>query len=72
MSTMNEDTTPYSIAEVAALMNLSPRVVTQLFEHEPGVIIYEVENPRRKRASYRTLRIPRHVYERVIRRCTVL
>jgi hypothetical protein len=45
---MNEVSTPYSIAEVAALMHLSPRVVTQLFEKEPGVIIYEVKNPRRK------------------------
>jgi hypothetical protein len=67
----NEVSTPYSIAEVAALMHLSPRVVTQLFEHEPGVITYEIPNPRRKRASYRTIRIPRHVYERVVRRCTV-
>ena len=68
---MSEVSTPYSIAEVSALMNLSPRVVTQLFEREPGVLIYEVKNPRRKRASYRTIRIPRHVYERVLRRCTV-
>jgi len=68
---MSEEAAPYSISEVAALMHLSPRVVTQLFEKEPGVIIYEVPNPRRKRASYRTIRVPRHVYERVLRRCTV-
>jgi len=68
---MKEDTAPYSIGEVAALMHLSPRVVTQLFECEVGVIIYEVPNPRRKRASYRTIRIPRPVYERVVRRYTV-
>lgn len=68
----NEESAPYSIAEVAGLMHLSPRVVTQLFEHEPGVIVFEVPNPRRKRASYRTIRIPRHVYERVIRRFTVV
>ena len=67
---MNEISTPYSLAEVSALMNLSPRCVTKLFEAEAGVIIYEVKRPR-KRASYRTIRIPRHVYARVIRRYTV-
>ena len=67
----NESCTPYSIGEVSKLMNLSPHVVVKLFEREPGVIIYEPKNPRRKRAGYRTIRIPRHVYERVIRRWTV-
>ncbi len=67
---MTEVNTPYSIAEVSALMNLSPRKVTEIFEREPGVIIYEVKRLR-KRASYRTIRIPRHVYARVLRRYTV-
>ena len=67
---MNEVSAPYSIAEVSALMHLSPRLVTQMFEKEPGVLIYEVKK-RRKRASYRTIRIPRHVYARVVRRYTV-
>ncbi|HZP62246.1 MAG TPA: hypothetical protein VFB28_02430 [Terriglobales bacterium] len=58
-----EDITPYSVAEVSRLMGFSESTVTKLFEHEPGVLIYEV--PRlRKRKSYRTIRIPRHVYER--------
>ena len=65
------DAAPYTIAEISKLMHLSPRVVTELFEREPGVIIYEVPNPRRKRASYRTIRIPRRVYERVLRRLSV-
>lgn len=60
--------TPYSIKEVSALMGLSARVVTQLFERERGVIIYEAPNKRRMRAGYRTIRIPRPVYERVMRR----
>ena len=60
---------PYSVAEVAALTHLSERTVIKLFENEKGVLIYEVKRPR-KRASYRTIRIPRHVYERVIRRYT--
>jgi hypothetical protein len=62
--------TPYTIAEVKQLTGLSERTVTEMFENEPGVLIYEVKRPR-KRASYRTIRIPRHVYARVIRRYTV-
>lgn len=62
--------TPYSVAEVAALTGLSARTVTKLFENERGVIVYETPGLRRKRASYRTIRIPRHVYDRVMRRYT--
>jgi transcriptional regulator GlxA family with amidase domain len=62
--------TPYTVAEVGKLTGLSERTVTKLFENEKGVLIYEV--PRlRKRKSYRTIRIPRHVYERVLRRISV-
>jgi len=63
--------TPYTVAEVAALSGLSERTVTEIFERERGVIIYEVPRPRAKRKSYRTIRIPRAVYERVMRRMTV-
>ena len=66
---MNE-TAPYTVKEVAALTAFSERTVIKMFENEKGVLIYEV--PRlRKRASYRTIRIPRHVYERVIRRISL-
>jgi hypothetical protein len=58
-------------ARVAALTGLSARTVTKLFENEQGVIVYEARHPRRKRASYRTIRIPRRVYERVLRRLSV-
>ncbi len=67
---MNETSTPYSVAEVSALTGLSARAITKLFENERGVIVYETPRFRRKRASYRTIRIPRHVYERVMRRYT--
>jgi hypothetical protein len=66
---MNEEA-PYTVGEVCTLMRLSPKVVARLFEKEPGVIIYAVKNTLRKRA-YRSIRIPRHVYARVVRRFTV-
>ena len=62
--------TPYTVKEVAELTGFSPQTVTKMFENEPGVIIYEEKRPR-KRASYRTIRIPRHVYRRVLARLTV-
>jgi AraC-like DNA-binding protein len=62
------ENTPYTVAEVAALTGLSERTITKMFEDEPGVLIYEVPSSKRKRASYRSIRIPRNVYERVIRR----
>ena len=66
---MNE-TAPYTVKEVAVLTAFSERTVIKMFENEKGVLVYEV--PRlRKRASYRTIRISRHVYERVIRRISV-
>jgi len=57
--------TPYSVAEVAKLTGLSKQTVTRIFESERGVIIYQEARPR-KRASYRIIRIPRHVYKRVL------
>jgi hypothetical protein len=60
----------YTVAEVAALMGLSRSTVTRLFEHEPGVIILERPERMHKR-RYRSLRIPRAVYERVGGRLTV-
>jgi AraC-like DNA-binding protein len=62
--------TPYTVAEVAKMTGFSPQTVTRIFEHERGVVIYEEKRPR-KRASYRTIRIPRHVYRRVIQKWTI-
>ena len=60
----------YTVAEVAAMMGLSRSTVTRLFEHEPGVIILNRSERMHKR-RYRSIRIPRAVYERVVRKLTV-
>jgi hypothetical protein len=60
----------YTVDEVAALTGLSRRTVIRLFEHEPGVIILKRPERMHKRA-YRSIRIPRAVYERVAKRLTV-
>jgi hypothetical protein len=67
---MGKVDTPYTVAEVAKLTGFSPQMVTRIFEDEKGVLIFQVARLR-KRATYRTIRIPRHVYERVIRRLSV-
>lgn len=61
----------YSPAEVAALWNLSEDKVRQLFEREPGVLLFETEGPRYGKRRYRTLRIPGSVLERVHRRLSI-
>jgi len=63
------DKPAYSVAEVAALMALSRRTVTRLFEKEPGVIVLARPEEMHKR-GYRSIRIPAAVYQRVLRRMT--
>jgi hypothetical protein len=58
----------YSVGEIAELWQLSPDFVRRIFEMEPGVMIFEAAEPRRHKRRYRTLRIPEHVLERVLRR----
>jgi excisionase family DNA binding protein len=61
---MNEqDTQTYTVAEVAQLMGYSRRTIIRLFEREPGVLI--------RPGKRRTLRIPRAVFQRVIRKLSV-
>ncbi len=61
--------TPYSVAEVARLTGFSRQTVTRLFENEPGTLVLERPEKMHK-GSYRTIKIPRQVYERVVRRLT--
>lgn len=55
----------YTLTEVAALMGFCANTVTRLFENEPGVILLKRPANLHKR-SYRSIRIPRGVYERVL------
>ena len=67
---MGKMETPYTVKEVAKLTGFSVQTVIRIFESERDVIIFE-EKRSRKRASYRSIRIPRHVYRRVIQKWTV-
>jgi predicted transcriptional regulator len=64
------DDTPYTVAEVAALTGFSRQTITRIFENEPGVLVVERPGESHKR-GYRSIRIPRTVYERVVREMRV-
>lgn len=55
----------YTVNEVAALTGFSRTTVIRLFENERGVIVLGRPETMHKR-RFRTIRIPRAVYERVI------
>ena len=56
----------FTIAEVAAMWNLSDEFVRQLVRDEPGVTEWVRQKPGRRR--YRVLRIPRTVLDRLYKR----
>lgn len=60
----------YTVNEVAALTGFSRSTAIRLFEHERGVLILGRPESKHKR-SYRSIRIPRAIYERVIGRLRV-
>jgi hypothetical protein len=60
----------YTVAEIAALWNLSGDKVRELFEQEAGVLMIGDRNPRGKR-RYRTLRIPQTIVDRVYKRLSL-
>jgi hypothetical protein len=60
----------YTVAEVATLTGWSRQTVTRLFEHERGVLVLGRPASLHKR-SYRSIRIPHTVYERVVNRLTI-
>jgi AraC-like DNA-binding protein len=60
----------YTVREVAALTGFSRQTVTRMFQRERGVLILGRPESMHKR-PYRSIRIPRAVYERVIHAVTV-
>lgn len=59
-----------TVAEVAALTGLSKSTITRMFEAERGVLILGRPESRYKK-RYRSIRIPRAIYERVIGKLAV-
>jgi len=70
MSRQPIDKAAYTVAEVAKLTGFSKPTIANLFANEPGVLVLERPEKMHKRA-YKSVRIPRHVYERVLKRMTV-
>ena len=60
----------YTVREIAEMTGFSVPTVIRLFEHEKGVIILGRAETTHKR-RYRSIRIPRAVYERVLARLTL-
>jgi len=65
-----EDKAAYTVAEVAALTCFSRSTVPRMFERERGVFFLGRPESMHKR-PYRSIRIPRAVFERVLNRITV-
>lgn len=64
------DKPAYTVAEVAVLTGFSRQTITRIFEREKGVLVQARPESMHKR-GYRSIRIPRAVYERVVRRLSV-
>jgi hypothetical protein len=60
----------YTVVEVAGLTGYSRQTVTRMFENEKGVLVMARSETTHKR-GYRSIRIPRAVYQRVIERLTI-
>ena len=56
-----------TVPQIAAMTGRSRRTIIRWFEREPGVFVMDNPETLHKR-RYRTLRIPRAVFERVIQR----
>lgn len=61
----------YSVKELGTLWNLSDESVRRLVETEPGVLIFQIRTPARRR-RYRNIRIPGKVARRIQNRMTVV
>jgi hypothetical protein len=61
----------YTVAEVAAMWNLSKDAIRRMFQNEPGVLVL-ANLTRGSKRRYITLRIPELVVERVHKRCSLV
>jgi hypothetical protein len=61
--------TMLTVPQIARMTGRSRRTIIRWFEHEPGVVLLDMFNhlERMHKRRYRTLRIPRAVFERVMR-----
>lgn len=57
-----------TVSEVADRLKVNEETVRRIFINEPGVIV--IHRPLKGRRQYRTLRIPDHVFRRVLTRFT--
>jgi hypothetical protein len=65
----SQDTTferHYSVDDLASAWGMSDDFVRRLFLHEPGVVVFFTHRPGKR--TYRTVRIPESVAQRVHRR----
>lgn len=56
----------YTLRQVGKMLQVSDKTALKLFENATGTIVIESPETMHKR-RYRTFRVPRHVYERVVR-----
>jgi transcriptional regulator GlxA family with amidase domain len=57
-----------TVTEIAERLKVNEDTVRRLFLDEPGVIVFCL--PRKGRRQYRTVRVPEHVFQRVLARFT--
>ena len=60
----------YTVSQVAAMTGFSRGTVTRMFERERGILMLNRPESMHKR-RYRSIRIPRAVYDRVIAKLSV-
>ena len=59
-----------TVAEAAALTGFSRQTITRMFEKEKGTLVIDRPEEMHKR-RYRSIRIPRAVFDRVVRGLTI-
>jgi len=71
-NTVDPNVRPYSVSDLVILHGLSRPTIIAMYENERGVVI--IENTARQQSGarrHRVLRIPRHVYRRLLQRIEV-